>query len=283
MFERTSPLETSTRGLRIYFSRIPVRPLIKGMLFLLAGLYAVLLFVAVFLSDGMIFQPQPSSYHDTTDILKLTTRDGKRISAIYLFNPRAKYTILFSHGNAEDIGDDRPLLEEFREAGFSVFAYDYHGYGTSEGRPGEQNAYLDIDAAYEYMTQALHLSPASIISYGRSVGSGPAVDLASRKPMAGLIVQSGFTSAFRVLALGRLIPFQKFNNLAKMARVRCPVLVMHGRADQVVPFRHGESLLAAAHDPKSHFWLDGAGHNDFDLVAGKQLTAVLDDFAKSLP
>jgi fermentation-respiration switch protein FrsA (DUF1100 family) len=260
-----------------------VRPLIKGMVFLLVGAYAVLLLVAAFLSDGMIFQPQPSSYRDTADILKLTTRDGKKISAIYLFNPLAKYTILFSHGNAEDIGDDRPLLEEFRDSGFSVFAYDYHGYGTSEGRPGEQNSYMDVDAAYEYLTQTLHLNPASIISYGRSVGGGPAIDLASRRPMGGLIVQSGFTSAFRVLALGRLIPFRKFNNLAKIARVRCPILVMHGRADEVIPFRHGESLLAAAHEPKSHLWVDGAGHNDFDEVAGKRLIAALGAFAQSLP
>jgi fermentation-respiration switch protein FrsA (DUF1100 family) len=259
-----------------------MRIIIRGMALLLAGIYALLLFVAVFLSDGLIFQPQPSSYRNTAEVLKLTTQDGKKISAIYLLNPQAKYTILFSHGNAEDIGDVRPLLEEFRNAGFSVFAYDYNGYGTSEGKPSEKNSYMDIDAAYAYLTQAAHISPASIISYGRFVGSGPAVDLASRKPIAGLVVQSGFTSAFRVLTLGRFIPFQNFNNLAKITMIQCPVLIMHGRADEVIPFHHGELLLAAAHEPKSYLWINGAGHNDFDLVAGKRLTAALTAFTQSL-
>src|SRR5437764_349842 len=118
-----------------------MRIIIRVMALVLVGLYALLLFVAIFLSDGLIFQPQPSSYRDTAEVLKLNTQDGKKISAIYLLNPQAKYTILVSHGNAEDIGDDRPLLEEFRNAGFSVFAYDYHGYGTSEGKPSEKNSY----------------------------------------------------------------------------------------------------------------------------------------------
>ena len=252
------------------------------MAVLLVGVYAILLYVAVFQSDGLIFQPRPSSYQDSAEVLKLTTRDGKKISAIYLFNPQAKYTILFSHGNAEDIGDDRPLLNWFRGAGFSVLAYDYHGYGTSEGKPGEKNSYMDIDAAYEYLTQTVHLNPTSIICYGRSVGSGPAVDLASREPVAGLIIQSGFTSAFRVLAIGRLIPFEKFNNIAKMTSVHCPVLVMHGRSDGIIPFHHGELLLAAAHEPKSHLWVDRAGHNDFVNVAGKRLIAALTAFAQTL-
>lgn len=259
-----------------------MRTLITVMAALLVGVYGILLYVALFQSDELIFQPQPSSYQDSAEVLKLTTRDGKKISAIYLFNPQAKYTILFSHGNAEDIGDVRPLLNWFRDAGFSVFAYDYHGYGTSEGRPSEKNSYVDIDAAYDYLTQAMHLSLASIICYGRSVGSGPAVDLASRRPVAGLIIQSGFTSAFRVLAIGRLIPFEKFNNIAKIKSVRCPVLVMHGRSDGIIPFHHGELLLAAAPEPRSHLWIDRAGHNDFESVAGKRLIAALTAFSQSL-
>ncbi|HAX79930.1 MAG TPA: hypothetical protein DCY88_29865 [Cyanobacteria bacterium UBA11372] len=89
----------------------------------------------------MIFLPQPSTYEDTQDIIKLTTANGVSISAIYLPNPKAKYTILYSHGNAEDLGYGLPMLKELRDIGFSVFAYDYQGYGTSRGTPSEANAY----------------------------------------------------------------------------------------------------------------------------------------------
>ena len=106
----------------------------KRMLFLIVGLYLALIVVAAFLSDRMIFLPHPSSYRDGPEIIKLTTRTGKKISALYLGNPAAKFTFLVSHGNAEDLGDDRFWLDELRQAGFSVLAYDYEGYGTSEGK-----------------------------------------------------------------------------------------------------------------------------------------------------
>src|SRR5215813_8849549 len=105
------------------------------------------------------------------------------------------FTVLFSHGNAEDIGDDESLLERIRAAGFAVFAYDYQGYGTSEGRPSERHAYEDELAAYNFLLQSMHVPGSRIIALGRSVGSGPACDLASRHPVAGLILESAFTSA----------------------------------------------------------------------------------------
>ena len=110
------------------------------MLPILAALYIGLALFAFFLSDSMIFLPHPSSYQDSAEILKLTTGSGKKISAVYLPNPTAKFTLLVSHGNAEDLGDDKYWLDGLRHAGFSVFAYDYEGYGTSEGRPARKPA-----------------------------------------------------------------------------------------------------------------------------------------------
>jgi fermentation-respiration switch protein FrsA (DUF1100 family) len=251
-------------------------------LYLAAGLYLLLLGVAVFLSDRMIFQPQRSSYQDGPDLLKLTTADGTRISALYLPNPAATYTILFSHGNAEDLGDDRPLFQQLRAAGFAVFGYDYHGYGTSGGAPSEKTIYSDVFAAYDYLTGTLRVPPERIISFGRSVGSGAAIELAANKPVAGLIVQSGFTTAFRVLTQVPLVPFDKFRNVDKIARVRCPVLIMHGRADGVIPMRHGLALYQRANLPKMSFWVEGAGHNDFELVAADRYFQALKEFSRSL-
>ncbi|MCI0347900.1 MAG: alpha/beta hydrolase [Acidobacteriales bacterium] len=252
------------------------------LLYAAATFYLVLVAVAVFLADRMIFQPQSSSYRDTPDLLKLTTSDGTRITAIYLPNPNATYTLLFSHGNAEDIGDNFSFFIQLRAAGFAVFSYDYHGYGTSEGTPSEKAIYADIDAAYEYLTGTLKVPPDRIISFGRSVGASAAIDLAARKPLGGLIVQSGFTTAFRVLTHVALVPFDKFHNLDKIRNVRCPILFMHGRNDEVIPFRHGLKLYERANAPKTSLWVEGAHHNDFELVAGKRYFAALKEFAATL-
>ena len=92
------------------------------LLYALVFAYVMLVFVGVFLSDKLIFQPQRSSYKDSPEITKLRTKDGKNISAVYLLNPSAKFTILYSHGNAEDIGDLRPSLETLQKAGFNDVA-----------------------------------------------------------------------------------------------------------------------------------------------------------------
>jgi abhydrolase domain-containing protein 17 len=221
-----------------------------------------------FRADSMMFMPQPTTYQDTKDILKLPVSKTEKISAIYLPNPQAKYTLLFNHGNASDLGDLRPLLDRFHNWGFSVFAYDYRGYGTSDGQPSEQNAYQDATAAYTYLTQELKVPPAQIIIYGQSIGGGAATELAANHPVAGLILESTFTSAFRVIVPIPILPFDKFTNQDKLRKVRCPVLVMHGEADEIIPFQHGQKLYASAPEPKLSLWVSGAGHNDFTAVAG---------------
>ncbi len=245
-------------------------------------LYGALCLLAYLISDRMIFLPPPATYRDDREVIKLRAADGVTISALHLVNPSAAQTLLYSHGNAEDLGDVRPLLARLREAGFSVFAYDYRGYGTSGGRPSEPGVYADIDAAYTYLTVTRHIRPERIIAYGRSIGTGPAVDLAARRPVGGLVVESGMTTAFRVLTRIPLLPFDKFRTIDKIGRVRCPVLVMHGRADDVVPLSHGQALWEAAAEPKRFLWADGAGHNDFWLVAAPQATRALAEFAALL-
>src|SRR5579871_3905512 len=140
-----------------------IKRVLRVMPFLLLALYIGLFLFAYFLSDSMIFLPHPSSYKDSAEILKITTASGKKISAVYLPNPSAKFTLLVSHGNAEDLGDDRYWLENLRHAGFSVFAYDYEGYGSSEGKPTEKTAYEDEAAAYDYLAVNLKTAPDHII------------------------------------------------------------------------------------------------------------------------
>ncbi len=243
-------------------------------------IYVLFALYVFFRADSMIFLPQPTSYKDTGDIRKLPVNANEKISAIYLPNSQAAYTLLYIHGNAEDIGDIRPVLERLHEWGFSIFAYDYRGYGTSDGKPSESNAYQDAEAAYNYLTQKLKISPERIIVYGRSVGGGSAVELATRHYEAGLILESTFTSAFRVVVPIPILPFDKFSNRSKLKQIHCPILVMHGKADQTIPFEHGQKLYEAAPLPKLFLWVEGAEHDNFTWVAGEQLRKTLEAFQK---
>jgi len=256
--------------------------LLKKMLLALALIYAALLIFALFLSDGIIFQPHPSSYRDTSEVLKIAAASGRHISAFFLPNASAKYTLLVSHGNAEDLGDIRYWLEDLRRTGFAVFAYDYEGYGTSEGKPGEKAVYEDEEAAYDYVVVKLRVPPEQVIVLGRSVGSGPAVHIATRRPVGALVLQSPFVSAFRVLTRFPLLPFDKFNNGKKIVHVHCPVLIIHGTADNVIGNWHGERLYVLANEPKSYLWVNGADHNDVETVGGTAYFKALQQFAISL-
>jgi abhydrolase domain-containing protein 17 len=248
--------------------------LVRSFLFV----YTFFALYVFFRADSMIFLPQAASYRDTSDILKISVSDTERISATYLPNHRSRYTLLYIHGNAEDLGDIRSDLERLHSYGFSVFAYDYRGYGTSDGKPSEGNAYRDAEAAYNYLTQQLKLSSDRIIIYGRSVGGGSATELATKHPVTGLVLESTFTSAFRVVVPFPLLPFDKFSNLDKLPKVHCPVLVMHGRADNTIPFHHGLTLYEATSAPKMSLWVTAAGHNDLTLVAGNRYQQTLLSF-----
>jgi abhydrolase domain-containing protein 17 len=249
---------------------------VRSLLFI----YTFFTLYVFFRADSMMFLPQPASYQDTKEILKLPVNDTEKISAIYLPNAQAAYTLLYIHGNASDLGDNRPLLERLHSWGFSVFAYDYRGYGTSDGKPSEQNAYRDAEAAYAYLTQHIGIPPNRIIVFGHSLGGGSAAELASRHSIGGLILESTFTSAFRVVVPFPLLPFDKFSNLNKLRKVHCPVLVMHGQADQTIPFSHGQTLYKAASEPKLSLWIVGAGHDDFPDAAGDRYRQTLLSFQK---
>lgn len=261
---------------RLLWGEFTFKRLIRSLIFI----YTFFCLYVFFFADGKIFLPQPSTYSDTTDILKLTTHDQIQLSAVYLPNPASQYTIVYIHGNAEDLGDIQPALQYLHKIGFSVFAYDYRGYGTSQGKPSERHAYRDMETVYNYLIQQLSVPAQKIIAFGRSVGGGSAVDLAAHQPLAGLIMESSFTSAFRVVVPFPLLPFDKFPNLNKIKKVKCPVLIMHGKADEVIPFQHGQKLFAAANEPKLSLWVDEASHNDLMWVAGDQYAAVLRRFAQ---
>ena len=251
---------------------------------LMLSLYIGLAWLGYFGSAHLIFHPHPVSYRTDLPGLRLVpAADGTSLAVLYLPNPAARHTLFYFHGNAEDLGDSLPLLRALHDEGFAVLAFDYRGYGRSGGQASEQNVYTDTQTVLAYARANLGLVPSACVVVGHSVGGGPAVELAAREPVAGLVLISPFTSAFRVVTRVKLLPFDRFDNLAKIGRVHCPVLIIHGTADEVIPFAQGQTLFAAANEPKRHVWIEGAGHNDIFELAGDKILNEIRDFEKVLP
>lgn len=247
------------------------------------GLYLLSAVSACTVADGMLFHPEASTRAKPRGGFILPAKDGSpQLSAVYLPSKDARLTLWYFHGNAEDLGAVMPRLEAYRDLGFNVFAVDYPGYGLSGGKPTEESIYAASRVALDYLRDELKTPPAKLVLYGRSVGGGPAADVASHEPVVGLILESAFTSAYRVVTRWPLLPGDQFQNLRKMTHVRCPVLLIHGREDQVVPFHHGESLLAAVRGRSSHLWVEQAGHNDLLDWAGDRYWQALRDFTQTL-
>ena len=244
--------------------------------------YVGLTVIIYFMSDFAIFPVPKASYTDTAQIFKLTTQDGKKISALYLKNPLAKYTILYSHGNGEDLGSLLPILQQYPRHGFSIFAYDYHGYGTSEGSPSENNTYQDINAAYQYLTEDQKIPAQQIILYGRSLGSGPAVDLATRVPIAGIILESPLLTAFRVITRIPLLPVDKYRNDKKISKIKRPIFIMHSKKDETIAFGQGYQLYELANPPKKFWEIPETTHNDIIEISGEKYWENLQAFVDSL-
>ncbi|MBW3629890.1 MAG: alpha/beta hydrolase [Gemmatimonadetes bacterium] len=253
----------------------------RELLALLVVLYVGFAATAYFLADRLIFLPPPSSYAaGDLPIRMVPGENGASIATLHLPDPAADFTILYSHGNAEDLGHLYGLLQEVQRAGFAVLAYDYRGYGLSSGGPATaEGAYRDLHAVYRHAVEDLRITPGRLILLGRSVGSGPATELAAREAVGGLILESAFTSAFRVVTRVQLLPFDRFPNLRHIRNVTSPVLVIHGKRDEVIAAWHGQRLFDAAREPKRLVWIERAGHNDLLIVAGASYWSSLRAFA----
>mmetsp|Transcript_62224 Transcript_62224/g.166965 ORF Transcript_62224/g.166965 Transcript_62224/m.166965 type:complete len:256 (-) Transcript_62224:13-780(-) len=229
--------------------------------------------------------PAPSYSADLKDLIWITTKRGQRIPAIYIPFDGASFTILFSHANAEDLGHIVPHLKALSHVlQVNVLGYEYTGYGRSTGSPSEKDCYYDIAAAYAYLLQERNALPRDIILFGRSLGSGPTCELASRAEVGGVILQSAFTSCVRVAYdVPRTPPLlDAFCNLDKVGKIDAAVLVVHGTHDDVVPTSHGKQLFRACRRPHRPLWVRGAGHNDIEVSHSKEYYMHLQEFVWSL-
>lgn len=222
-------------------------------------------------------------YEDVT----LATADGVKVSGWYVPEPGAKLTVVFCHGNAGNIGHRLDKLSILHDAGVNVFIFDYRGYGCSEGWPSEQGTYNDALAAYDWLRREKSAAPEQIVVQGESLGCAVAVELARQRPVGGLVLESGFASVPEMArAVYPWLPLHlicriRYDTLSKIGSVKAPLLSLHSREDEIVPFSQAERVFAASLGPKKLVEIRGDHNNGF-ATSEKVYRAALAEFFRSL-
>lgn len=258
------------------------------ILIVVLGLGAIFLFIRM--TEGrMIFFPMKTVTASPAHMgipnfekLSLRTQDGVILAGWFIPSPGARYTILFLHGNAGNIGHRIEKIKILHDLGSSVLIVDYRGYGESQGRPTERGLYRDAQAAYRYLTNERHIPESQILLYGESLGGAVAVDLATRVACGGLVIESTFTSipdmakeAFPFVP--RFVLGAQFDSLSKIGQVKCRKLFLHSIGDEIIPYEMAQRLYAAASEPKTKTDLIG-GHNTAFIDAEPAYRAALKAF-----
>jgi uncharacterized protein len=244
--------------------------------------YALVCLVLYFQQQRLMFFPDrqlqrtPSRYElNYQDVWIPVSQPGKseRLHGWWIpaKQPDAPVMLYFHH-NAVNIGANVSQARQFHQLGYSIFLFDYRGFGQSEGAfPTEAQVYEDAQAAWDYLTQERRILPSQIVIYGHSIGGAIAIDLAAKQPeAAALIVQSSFTSMrdmTKRLGLYWLLPVelllrQRFESLEKMKSVRMPVLIITGTDDFQIPVVMGDRLYATAPEFKQLIVIQGGGHDN---------------------
>jgi fermentation-respiration switch protein FrsA (DUF1100 family) len=246
--------------------------------------------------SSFVFQPEMDRGYgaDPSDIgleytaLKLRTVEGETLDGWHVPAAATREKlglVLFFHGNAGNIGHRLDYLRMFHDLGMATLIIDYRGYGRSSGTPSEEGSYLDAKAAWLHATKELGFAPDRIVIFGESLGGAVAAQLAEGHRPGALILASTFTS---VPDLGaelypwlpvRMLARIRYNTLARLPRINCPLLVVHSRSDDVIPFEHGRRLFEAAGTKKQFLEIDG-GHNEGFVFARKEWIREMDGFLR---
>ena len=251
------------------------------VLLLLALGYCALLLQIYFNQSNLLYLPEyagirsdvtPADAGLSYQSVALATEDGLQLDAWYVPAATARGVILFCHGNAGNITHRITTLKLLHEMGFATLIFDYRGYGRSQGVPTEQGTYRDAEAAWQYLRGQGHEED-DIIVMGRSLGGAVAAELAQRHTPRAVVLESTFTSTPDLAAeLYPLFPVRwlsrfQYATMEYLRSITAPVLIVHSRDDEIIPFHHGQRLFEAANPPKQFLELKG-GHNETIFVSG---------------
>jgi len=254
-----------------------------------AGAYIILAGLLFIFQSHYVYYPErilvadPGSIGLNFENVSFETSDRIELSGWFIPCAGASGVILFCHGNAGNISHRLESVQQFHRLGLDVFIFDYRGYGQSKGKPTEQGTYKDAEAAWRYLIETRQMNPDQIVVFGRSLGGAIASWLAQTHPPRALILESTFTSLPDIAAtLYPYLPVRwlsrfKYDTAEYLGRVDCPVLIVHSRDDEIMPFEHGRQLFEAAKEPKRFLEISGT-HNEGFITSGRHYEEGLNAF-----
>jgi len=261
----------------------------KSLLRIAVGMYVGICLLMLMFQSRLLYHPlreiecTPERVGLSYEQVTLRTPDGLHLAAWYVPAAEARGTVLFCHGNAGNMSHRVGTIEILNRLRMNVLLFDYRGYGASEGSPSEAGTYRDAETAWRHLVEQRGVAPGDLIIHGRSLGGAVAAQVARKHPPRALILESTFTSVPDV-ARGmfpwlpvRLLARLRYDTLERIARIRCPKLIIHSRDDDLIPFEHGQRLFEAAPDPKTFLEIHGR-HADGFLTSGKRYENGLDGF-----
>lgn len=243
-------------------------PLWVRLLRILALLFCAFLLFGWWLERRMIFIPSANwdePLPDEAEEIEFVSDDGTQLSGAWFPAEDSSAVLLHCHGNAGNISHRFDIARHWQDQGWSVLLFDYRGYGRSKGKPSEKGMIADARAA---IATARRLSGREVIAYGRSLGTVPAIVLASEGEARGLILDSPILNGpaiakevMPVPGIGMLMQ-TRLDNSGRIGSITCPLLVLHGDSDDIVPYQHGVEIHRLAPQPKRLVTIPGGGHND---------------------
>lgn len=254
--------------------------------------FSVLLFVLIIFCHGRpfcMYYPEKKIYATPSDIdlryepVIFRAEDGIKLTGWWIPSNNARGVVLFSHGNAGNISRMLESIKILNKLKLSVLVYDYRGYGESEGEPSEQGTYMDAKAAWFYLINERKISERKIIIFGYSLGGSISAWLAREYTPAILIIEASFTSLAEVANEhyfwfpGKLIFGDTYNTYQNLKDVKCPVLIIHSKDDELTPFSQGKKLFDTANEPKEMIVITGS-HNTGFLESKQEYEAGLRAF-----
>lgn len=264
---------------------------ILRILLIVVAVYLVLALFFFIRQDRLVYFPVKTFNSFPSEVglpyreVTFTAADGVKLYGWLVGSDEYNEVVLFCHGNAGNISHRLETLAIFNHMGLRTFIFDYRGYGRSEGHPSEKGTYMDVEAAWQFLTETEKIPAGQIILFGRSLGGAIAAHLAAGNgaKARALVLESTFTSVPDLGAeLYPMLPVRffcriKYNTRALLPKITMPVLIVHSPDDELIPFNHGQALFKAANQPKQFLQISG-GHNDGFLRSGKKYIDGLSGF-----
>ncbi|KTD22748.1 Bem46 protein [Legionella lansingensis] len=245
--------------------------MIKQLLLIFSIIFIIWMVILYFFQRNLLYFPakeMPSReafQAEDMQLVHIKTQDGLTLYSWYKAALPHKPTLLYFHGNAGHIGYRMSLVRQFLLAGFGVFLLEYRGYGGNEGQPSELGLYQDGEAALRFLQQQ-GIPPSRLVLYGESLGTGVVTHLATQFRVCAVVLQSPYTSMSKLARYHYpwvfIPPWDKFDSLARISKIKSPLLILHGTHDAIVPHQQALLLFQRANDPKELISLPGRGHND---------------------